>query len=110
MSNARNAHGVNTVVQLKAAMAAMGLTDFQRAVLLATKSIKKGDIATYKQIAERIGHPNAYRAVGSVLRNNTFAPYVPCHRVIRSDGSAGKYSAKGGTKAKLARLRSEGAI
>ena len=101
---------VHTLPELKAEIEKLGMTDFQKAVLLEVKSIRIGSTATYKQIAERIGHPRAYRAVGTVLRKNPFAPYVPCHRVIKSDGSLGRYSAKGGKRAKLSLLKSEGAI
>ncbi len=101
---------VRSLPKLKAAMDKLGMTDFQKAVLLEVRRIHKGDTATYKRIAERIGHPKAYRAVGTVLRNNPFAPFIPCHRVIRSDGSIGNYSARGGSKAKLKLLESEGAL
>jgi O-6-methylguanine DNA methyltransferase len=86
-----------------------GLTPFEIDVLLATLAIPKGRTATYKQIAERIGHKNAYRAVGSALKKNPLAPIIPCHRVIKSDGSIGNYSG-GGSKKKLMMLQKEGAI
>ena len=63
-----------------------GKTDFEKAVLLATFEIPKGKVSTYKRIAEKIGKPNAYRAVGNALHKNPLAPIIPCHRVIRSDG------------------------
>ncbi len=78
------------------------LTSFQKKVLIATASIKKGQVRTYKQIARQIGRPNAYRAVGTALRLNPLAPRIPCHRVIKSDGSYGKYGGKdNGTKARM---------
>jgi O-6-methylguanine DNA methyltransferase len=86
-----------------------GLTNFQVRVLLATYSIPQGRTATYKEIAKRAGYPNAYRAVGSVMRVNPLAPTIPCHRVIRSDGSLGNYS-NGGTKTKMLMLKREHAI
>jgi len=64
-----------------------GKTEFEKAVLLATFEIPRGKVSTYKRIAEKIGRPKAYRAVGSVLHKNPLAPIVPCHRVVRSDGS-----------------------
>ncbi len=85
------------------------LTEFQKRVLLATYSIPKGQTRTYKQIARQAGYPNAYRAVGSVMRMNPLAPTVPCHRVIKSDGTLGNYS-NGGTKRKRAMLVKEKAI
>lgn len=86
------------------------LTAFQEKVLMATFSIPKGEIRTYKQIAKQIGHPNAYRAVGSALKINPMAPIIPCHRVIKSDGELGNYSAPGGARRKKEMLFEEGAI
>jgi len=63
-----------------------GKTDFEKAVLMATYKIPKGKICTYKRIAEKIGRPKAYRAVGNALHKNPLAPIIPCHRVVRSDG------------------------
>lgn len=60
---------------------------------------------TYKEVAKRIGHPNAARAVGTVLKRNTDTT-VPCHRVIRSDGAIGDYNGIRGRKESL--LRKEG--
>ena len=64
-------------------------TEFERAVLVATFRIPKGKVSTYKRIAEKIGRPRAYRAVGNALHKNPLAPIVPCHRVVRSDGGFG---------------------
>ena len=64
-------------------------TEFERTVLLATFEIPKGKVSTYKRIAEKIGRPRAYRAVGNALHKNSLAPIVPCHRVVRSDGGFG---------------------
>ncbi len=89
---------------------AYDLTPFQKEVLVATASIPKGETRTYKQIAAAAHRPNAYRAVGSVMRINPLAPIIPCHRVVKSDGSLGNYSAKGGTNKKERLLRSEGAL
>ncbi len=86
------------------------LTQFQKKVLLATLVIPKGETRTYKEIAIAVGRPNAYRAVGSVMRMNPFAPTVPCHRVVRSNGDIGNYSGKGGRRTKEQFLRSEGAL
>lgn len=60
---------------------------------------------TYKEVAERIGRPNAFRAVGNVLNKNQDKK-VPCHRVIRSDGKIGGYNGIQGKKEKL--LKKEG--
>jgi O-6-methylguanine DNA methyltransferase len=64
-------------------------TEFERAVLVAAFKIPKGKVSTYKRIAEKIGRPRAYRAVGTALHKNPLAPIVPCHRVVRSDGGFG---------------------
>ena len=86
------------------------MTAFQKDVLVATAQIEKGEVLTYKQVAERIGRPRAYRAVGTALSKNPVAPRIPCHRVVRSDGDTGNYSGKGGRKGKRAMLAGEGAI
>jgi len=64
-----------------------GKTEFEKAVLVATFRIPKGKVTTYKRIAERVGKPRAYRAVGNALHKNPLAPVIPCHRVVRSDGN-----------------------
>ena len=61
-------------------------TEFERDVLVTTFEIPKGKVSTYKRMAEKIGKPRAYRAVGNALHKNPLAPVVPCHRVVRSDG------------------------
>jgi len=85
-------------------------TPFQRAVWMACMSIPKGQTRSYKWVAERIGRPGAGRAVGTALGKNPFAPDVPCHRVIKSDGTPGGYSAPGGLKAKIKLLKKETAL
>ena len=87
-----------------------GLTDFQEKVLVATYGIPLGETRTYKEISKQIGHPNAYRAVGSALKINPMAPIVPCHRVVKSSGELGNYSAPGGIRKKRAMLLKEGAL
>ncbi|MGI9599983.1 MAG: methylated-DNA--[protein]-cysteine S-methyltransferase, partial [Candidatus Actinomarina sp.] len=62
--------------------------------------IPAGQTKTYKDIAIAIGKPNSSRAVANACAQNPYAPEVPCHRVIRSDGSLGGYSADGGIKRK----------
>ena len=78
---------------------------FYQKVWLACKQIPYGQTRTYKWLAEKIGSPRAYRAVGQALSKNPFAPEIPCHRVIRSDGKLGGYS--GGIDRKLALLKKE---
>jgi O-6-methylguanine DNA methyltransferase len=84
-----------------------GLTEFERAVLLKAREIPRGEIRTYGWIASEIGHPAAVRAVGSALRKNPVPVFIPCHRVVRSDGQLGQY-ALGGTDQKRAILSAEG--
>ncbi|MBS7654283.1 MGMT family protein [Candidatus Bathyarchaeota archaeon] len=62
------------------------MSDFERTVLMATFEIPIGKVSTYKRIAEVVGRPRAYRAVGNALHKNPLAPVIPCHRVVRSDG------------------------
>ncbi|MDB5260529.1 MAG: O6-methylguanine-DNA--protein-cysteine methyltransferase [Candidatus Nomurabacteria bacterium] len=71
-------------------------------------TIPKGKTMTYKEVATKAGHPGASRAVGNLMSKN-FDLNIPCHRVIRSDGKIGNYN-RGGSKAKLTLLKSEGAI
>ncbi|MEF3280808.1 MAG: MGMT family protein [Elusimicrobiota bacterium] len=80
---------------------------FFQKVWFCCMSIPCGKTRSYKWIAEKIGHPKAYRAVALALKRNPFAPYVPCHRVIRSDGKIGGYSAKGGIKKKKELIEKE---
>jgi O-6-methylguanine DNA methyltransferase len=82
-------------------------TPFQQAVWKACMEIPAGQTRSYKWIAERIGKPGAVRAVGTALGRNPFAPFVPCHRVIKSDGSLGGFSGAGGPAAKEKLLRRE---
>jgi O-6-methylguanine DNA methyltransferase len=67
------------------------LTGFQRAVLAMASEIPFGEVRPYRWVAERIGHPAAARAVGTALGDNPVPILVPCHRVLRSDGSLGGY-------------------
>jgi len=70
--------------------------------------IKKGKVKTYKEIAMAINRPKAARAVANACAKNPYAPKVPCHRVIRSDGTLGGFSSPGGTKTKKKMLKREG--
>ena len=83
-------------------------TPFQQKVWAALRTIPRGEVRTYTDIAVQIGHPSSARAVANACAKNPYAPEVPCHRVIRSDGSIGGYSAEGGSEKKRAMLREEG--
>ncbi len=76
-------------------------TEFERKTLVATFKIPKGKISTYKRIAEKIGRPRAYRAVGNALKKNPLHPIVPCHRVVRSDGRFGGVEKEAETRREL---------
>jgi len=70
------------------------LTPFEMSVLKAALDIPFGETRSYQWVAERIGRPKAVRAVGQALRKNPWPLLIPCHRVIKSDGSLGKYAGK----------------
>lgn len=73
----------------------ISLTSFQTSVLLEIAKIPFGQTRTYSEIASAIGKPKAVRAVGSACGKNPFPFVVPCHRVVKSDGKIGNYSAGG---------------
>lgn len=81
------------------------VTSFQEKVYAVCKKIPKGKVSTYKDIAHKMG-TRAYRAVGQALNKNPYAPKVPCHRVISSDGSLGGFAS--GVKNKARLLEKEG--
>jgi methylated-DNA-[protein]-cysteine S-methyltransferase len=84
-----------------------GLTPFQRNVLGETVKVPAGKYTTYSALAARAGRPRAARAAGNALHDNPVAIIVPCHRVLRGDGTLGGYA--GGLDAKAWLLRHEGA-
>ena len=83
-------------------------TKFQLKVWNYLKKIPRGKVKTYSEVAKSIGKPLAARAVANAIGKNPLAPQIPCHRVIRSDGSLGGYSGKGGIKTKRLLLKKEG--
>jgi len=80
--------------------------DFSRKVLAACRKIKPGDTINYGQLARLAGNPKAARAVGGALAKNPLPLIIPCHRVIRSNGDLGGFTATGGktTKKRLLEL------
>tara|TARA_B110001452_G_scaffold204523_1_gene174493 strand:+ start:576 stop:857 length:282 start_codon:yes stop_codon:yes gene_type:complete len=82
-------------------------THFQLKVWNYLKTIPKSKVKSYLEVAKAIGKPLAVRAVANAIGKNPYPPEIPCHRVIRSDGSLGGYSGKGGIKQKRYLLRSE---
>ena len=85
-----------------------GLTAFTRRVYHIVAELPRGAVMPYAQVARAIGKPKAVRAVGNALNRNPFAPAVPCHRVVRSDGMLGGFASGAAAKSHL--LRKEGAL
>ncbi len=85
-------------------------TVFQIKVWQATRSIAYGQVGTYGWLAHDIANPRAMRAVGAALGSNPFPIIIPCHRVIRSDGGMGGFSAAEGVELKQKLLRLEGIV
>jgi len=82
-------------------------TEFQKAVLIASRSVRFGQTTTYGELAKKLGRPAAARAVGNALAKNPLPLIIPCHRVIRSDGLLGGFSALGGLSLKRRLLAQE---
>lgn len=81
------------------------MKSFTERVYDIVRKIPKGKVLTYKEVAEKMGNPNACRAVGNALNKNTNKD-VPCHRVIRSDGKTGGF--RYGEQKKQKILKEEG--
>lgn len=80
---------------------------FCRAVLIACREIEFGQTISYAGLAKSLGRPNANRSVGNALAKNPLPLIIPCHRVVRSDGKIGGFSAPGGEKLKKKMLELE---
>ena len=83
-------------------------TKFQIKVWKAISKIPRGQVRTYKELAKLIKKPKASRAVANACGKNPYPIKIPCHRVIRSDGSLGGYSGRGGIRTKKNILKKEG--
>jgi O-6-methylguanine DNA methyltransferase len=81
--------------------------NFKKRVLKVVRRIKKGKVLTYKEVAKHAGNPRAFRVVGNVLNKNK-NPKIPCHRVIRRDGTIGGFNK--GIKRKASLLQKEGVV
>tara|TARA_Y100000310_G_C20633582_1_gene789983 strand:+ start:975 stop:1286 length:312 start_codon:yes stop_codon:yes gene_type:complete len=81
------------------------ITSFQNNVYEVLRKVPKGKVTTYKKIAQALGK-KSYRAVGSALNKNPYAPKVPCHRVVKSNGEVGGFAS--GTRNKIKLLKREG--
>ncbi len=92
------------------------LSTYQQAILRILAEVPKGKVTTYGDLAKELAKrdqkwsPSASRAVGTTMKNNPCAPQVPCHRVIKSDGSIGNFrgGAEGAVDEKILMLRDEG--
>ena len=83
-----------------------GVTPFRAEVLRELSKVPYGETTTYSELARTVGNPKAVRAVGSACATNPLPILIPCHRVLRADGSLGGY--RGGEAAKRFLLRLEG--
>ena len=84
-----------------------GAGPFRQAVLQACRRITFGRTMTYGDLAQQVGRPGAARAVGSVMAGNPIPLIIPCHRVLRTDGGLGGFSAPGAIATKQKMLRHE---
>jgi len=92
------------------------LSPYQQAILRILAEVPKGKVTTYGDLAKELSRrdpkwsPNASRAVGTTMKNNLCGPQIPCHRVIKSDGSVGNFrgGAEGAVEEKIGMLREEG--
>ncbi|NQT01627.1 MAG: methylated-DNA--[protein]-cysteine S-methyltransferase [Planctomycetes bacterium] len=84
-----------------------GFSSFGISALTTCRDVEIGQIITYGQLAKKAGRPNASRAVGSTLAKNPLPLIIPCHRIIRSDGKMGGFSAPGGITFKKKMLKLE---
>ena len=82
------------------------MTKFQSECYEALKKVPKGKVITYAGLAREIGKPKAHRAVGNAMNKNPFAPKVPCHRVVKSNGELGGFADD--INVKIKRLHKEG--
>ncbi len=80
-------------------------SSFRERVRDIVRAIPKGQTMTYGEVAKRAGNPGAARAVGAIMRTN-YDPDIPCHRVIKSDGTLGGYN-RGGVQKKQSLLAAE---
>ncbi len=74
------------------------------------KQVPKGKVTSYKALANAAGNPKASRAIGMFMKTNPYAPNVPCHRVVYSDGRLGGFSGKARIDDKIKMLREEGVL
>lgn len=97
----------NYVVFSKVTVCLDDITDFQRKVLTTLRKVKYGQTVSYRGLAKKAGSPMAIRAIGQVMARNPMPLIIPCHRVVRTDGSMGGFSALGGVEIKKRMLALE---
>ena len=100
--NAGDADALNPVPVLQVG------SEFRQRVWQALRTVPGGDVITYQELAARAGAPNAVRAVGTAMAVNAVAPFVPCHRVVKTGGEIGNYAY--GSDMKVELLLREGLI
>ncbi len=86
-----------------------GLSPFRRSIYQCARRIEPGSTASYMELAHHAGKRGAMRAIGQAMAQNNIPLLIPCHRVLRSDGDLGGFSAHGGVATKLRLLTIEGA-
>lgn len=96
----------NTLNDIKVDLSSF--TKFEQKVYRTLRKVFPGKVVTYGELAKRAGNPNAARAVGTAMAKNPVSLIVPCHRVIKSDGSLGQFSAPAGPSLKRRLLVLEG--
>jgi O-6-methylguanine DNA methyltransferase len=95
---------VSFELDVEAYAAARGLTAFAAEVFAALAAVPYGTALSYRELAAAAGHPNAYRATGSVMAGNELPLILPCHRVVRNDGRLGQYGSDPAWKERLLAL------
>lgn len=95
-------------LDVRAHCEARGATAFETEVYVALAAVPYGRAVSYRDLAHAAGRPNAYRAVGTAMSRNTLPVILPCHRVIKNDGTLGFYGDDPTWKARLLQL--EGAL
>ncbi|HNO77534.1 MAG TPA: methylated-DNA--[protein]-cysteine S-methyltransferase [Phycisphaerae bacterium] len=96
-------------VRFQARLVLDGMTEFQKAIIRACRTIGYGKTLSYGELAKRAGFPGAARAVGSVMSSNRHPLITPCHRVVAAGNRIGGFSSSSGTELKRALLELEGA-